>query len=1163
MLSPLTRVAAVTTAATLALSLLTALPAAADEDTSAPPTSEDVQGGGEEFDALALAAETGERVEIPSLTDEKTQHFANPDGTLTAEISPLPVRVRSEDGWVDVDTTLVAAEDGLVRPRATNTELAFSGGGDAPMVTLGLGTNSVTLDWEGELPTPTLDGAQATYTDILPDVDLVLTAGVEGFTQVLVVHTPEAAASPELAELELALDTTGVTMTEDEHGNLDALGDESGQSVFSAQAPVMWDSTGQEQTTEVEDPTVAPLTTSQVEPVETTVEVDALRLVPDQAMLTDETTEYPVYIDPSVTASRPNWTFVDKAFPTTSYFNDPDEPSVGVGRIEWDRVYTRRAFFQFSVPGRIKQDTTTIHSATMRTEVDWAYSCNSNSYVQLHRTDRFNSNTTWNNQPTVRDHLDTQNVTGGWATCPSTSGVEFDATDAYQWGADNDESYVYLRLKERDESGTTAWRRFDVTDDPPVLVVDYNNKPSQVSTGSMSDSLGGVCSTDKDDPRLINDTTTTFRAKIRDYDARAAWGGQKLKLRVEWRINGTEPREYADSSYANVGYWPNGSERSVTATALPEGELLGYRAIAHDQTEWGYPWSDWCWIKVDTSKPEVGPEVTSTDYPVGDTAHGSLGRTGEFTFANNGVESATSYHYSLNDASCSTEVELASAGASTTVPITPRNVGTNLLHARTVDAFGNSSECALVYTFTVAPPSDPVSYFPLNEGQGTTATDVMDADRAATASGDLEWTRGRVGAPDGQSYRLEGTAVAPTGDAHLRTAEPVVDTSDGFSVSAWVRLDEATANHTAVSQDGDRHSGFYLGYDHNADGKWVFKQAPFDGDETSIANRAHSIEPADAGVWTHLLGTHDPETGELVLYVDGVRQSEAIQESPWNAQGPLVIGGAKYRGQFHDAWPGAIDDVRVWDRVVIDEPLVEDPEAHSEVWELANHPAALEGRWKLDETEGTVVTDSSDHGLDGTLHADPLTAWNHAMNDVTFAPGVTFNGAGEHIRADSAIRTDRSWSVAAWVRLDEASGNGTMVSQAGEYQSGFLLGHQSGFDDKWVLETTASDVAGSDAGPWSRAISDQAAEFGRWTHLAATYDHTRQELILFVDGVRQDATGTWDSSWHAAHDVIIGRAWRMGEDDLFAGQVSDVHMYQGVLTETDLDHVMWGYLPVA
>ncbi len=1162
MLSPLTRVAAVSTAAALALSLLTAVPAAADDDESTSSSSEGTQSGNEEFDALALAEQTGEPVEIPSLTDEKTQHFANPDGTFTAEVSAIPVRVRSGEGWVDVDTTLVAGDDGLVRPRAAGMDIAFSGGGDAPMARIGIGSNSVALDWVAELPTPTLDGDQATYADVLPDVDLVLTAGVEGFTQVLVVHTPEAAASPELAELELPLDATGVSVVADEHGNIEAIGDEGGQSVFTAQAPAMWDSTGQDEASG-EDPLLAPTTGARTALVETEVTVESIRLVPDQGMLTDETTEYPVYIDPSVSASRPNWAYVDRAYPNQAYFNSKEE-SVGVGRIEWDRVYTRRAFFQFSVPGRIKQDTTTIHAATLRTEVEWAYDCNSNSHVQLHRTDRFNSKTTWNNQPTTRTLLDTQNVTGGWATCPSSSGVEFDATAAYQWGADNDESYVYLRLKERDESGTTAWRRFDTDRKPPVVVIDYNNKPSQVATSTMSDSLGGVCSTDRDNPRLINDTTVTFRAKARDYDARAAWGGQKLKLRVEWRVNGTEPREYADSAYSDVGYWPSGSSHRVTATGLPEGQLLGYRAIAHDQTEWGYPWSDWCWIRIDTTKPETGPTVTSTDYPAGDTVHGSVGRSGDFTFTNNGVEAATAYHYSVNDASCSTTVELDEPGAAATVAITPRRDGPNLVHARITDAYGNSSECGLVYTFTVAPPANPVSHFPMDEGTGTTAADMRERGRVATADGTVGWTRGRVGENAGQSYRLEGAAVEPTGDSHLRTDGPVVDTSGAFSVAAWVLLEEgATENLAAVGQDGDRNSGFYLGYQHTQGGRWVFKQAPRDADDTQVTHRAISTEQAETGVWTHLLGTFDPETGELALYVNGDKQATAVQETPWNADGDFVVSGARYHGEHIGTWIGAIDDVRVWDRVLMDQPPTADEDARSEVWGLANRPAALEGRWQLDETEGTSVADSSDHGLTATLHGDPLTAWNQALNEVTWAPGVSLDPtAQEHIRTDdTAIRTDRSYSVAAWVRLDEVGHNSTAVSQDGDFHSAFYLSYQHSFEwDNWVMKLPPEDTM--DASGWHRALSDHAPDFGRWTHLAATYDHTSRRVTLYVDGVENGSAEVPDA-WHTGGPAVIGGArFEQQLSDAWAGDISDVHLYQGVLTETDLYRVRLGRLPV-
>ncbi|CAL9618587.1 hypothetical protein SUDANB121_05813 [Nocardiopsis dassonvillei] len=1157
----LTRTAAASTAAALALSLLAAAPAWADED------DEPVSSGADqsvvdlaEQDALALARETGDPVEIAALTDEKTIHYANPDGTLTAEISALPVRVRSEQGWIDADTTLVTGSDGLVRPRAAGMDIAFSGGGDAPMARIGIGSNSVELDWDGPLPTPVLDGDQATYPDVLPDVDLVLTAGIEGFTQVLVVHTPEAAALPELAELELPLDTTGVALRADEHGNIEATGNEGGHGVFSVQAPAMWDSTGIEET-QGEDPTVAATTGARTALVETDITVDSIRLVPDQGLLTGEDTQYPVYIDPSVSANRPNWAYVDKTYPNQAYYNKSVD-SVGVGYYSGgEGTYTRRALFQFTVMGRTAHANTIINSATLRAEVAWAYTCTSNSYIQLHRVDAFNSKTTWSNQPTARTLLDTQNIKGGWATCPKSTGVEFDATTAYKWGVDNEASHIYLRLKERDESASSAWRRFDIKNKPPVLVVNYNHPPEKPVTSTISDSLGGACSTDKTQPRLVNNTEVTLRGQLRDRDS--YYVGQQVKGQFEWKVDGASTNlGSAESAYVTVAKWSGGSYRSVTVKNLPQNQLIAYRLRGHDQQNWG-PWSSWCYLKVDTTKPQTGPKVISTDYPAGDVVHGSVGRSGDFTFSNNGVAQAVAYHYSLNDATCSTKITLDTPGATVTVPITPRRDGPNLLHARTTDAFGNSSACVLVYTFTVAPPSNPVSYFPLNEGQGSVAADFVHDDRVATASGPVDWTRGRVGERTGQNYRLEGAGLDTTSGNRLATENPVIDTDDAFTVSAWVRLDgQPSRAYTAVSQAGNRHSGFYLGYQHTDGGRWIFKQAPHDGDDTSISQRVLSLEPAQTGVWTHLMGTYDPETGALTLYVDGVEQGTHIQQSAWNAQGPFVIGGALYRGTYHDFWPGAIDDVRVWDRVLTDEVPEESDDAYSEAWELANRPAALEGRWKLDEYEGTVVADSSDHGLTGTLHGNPLTAWNQAMNDVTFAPGVSLNRAErERITTQGpAIRTDRSYSVAAWVRLDEVGANTAAVSQSGTDHSAFTLAYQYTYDwNNWVMKLPPEDRTGATG--WHRALSEHAPEFGRWTHLAATYDHTRREATLYVDGVK-NGTVQVPNAWHANGPVVIGGGlFQKNFADAWAGDISDVHLYQGILTQEDINNVYEGFIP--
>ena len=179
-------------------------------------------------------------------------------------------------------------------------------------------------------------------------------------------------------------------------------------------------------------------------------------------------------------ASR--WTYVDRAFPHQDY-DDAETASVGTGRLEWDHVYTRRALFRFPVelaPG------TVVESAVLRVEVAWSYDCHSPSHVQLHRIDPFDAGTTWNDQPTAHALLDTRAVKGGRSACPVDGGVEFDATEAYQWAVDNGESHLHLRLKERGEAGTTAWRRFRVEDASPALVIDHRTSPSGTAAPESS-----------------------------------------------------------------------------------------------------------------------------------------------------------------------------------------------------------------------------------------------------------------------------------------------------------------------------------------------------------------------------------------------------------------------------------------------------------------------------------------------------------------------------------------------------------------------------------------------------------------------------------------------------------------------------------------------------
>jgi hypothetical protein len=155
---------------------------------------------GGEAAASQRAAASGESVEVEGERTEYSTTDANPDGTFTLTQETSPQRVHAADGsWRGVDPTLERYADGSVGPRAAVVDVNFSGGGSgANMLRLGSGQGSMSLGWPGTLPVPTLSGATATYAEVLKGVDLELTATAEGYREILVVKSAEAASSPDL-----------------------------------------------------------------------------------------------------------------------------------------------------------------------------------------------------------------------------------------------------------------------------------------------------------------------------------------------------------------------------------------------------------------------------------------------------------------------------------------------------------------------------------------------------------------------------------------------------------------------------------------------------------------------------------------------------------------------------------------------------------------------------------------------------------------------------------------------------------------------------------------------------------------------------------------------------------------------------------------------------
>ncbi|MGW1771377.1 hypothetical protein [Streptomyces sp. NPDC002104] len=142
--------------------------------------------------ARVTARLSGKRVEALSERSETSTTWVNKDGSLTTEVAAGAIRFRDAASaeWRDIDVDFAAAADGSVASKAHPQGLRLSGkagtkaaslrnaqsAAPTDLVGVGSGDDAITLQWRGGLPTPTLNGPRATYTDVVPGADVIVEA---------------------------------------------------------------------------------------------------------------------------------------------------------------------------------------------------------------------------------------------------------------------------------------------------------------------------------------------------------------------------------------------------------------------------------------------------------------------------------------------------------------------------------------------------------------------------------------------------------------------------------------------------------------------------------------------------------------------------------------------------------------------------------------------------------------------------------------------------------------------------------------------------------------------------------------------------------------------------------------------------------------------------
>ncbi|MEU7457539.1 DNRLRE domain-containing protein [Streptosporangium roseum] len=156
--------------------------------------------------------------------------------------------------------------------------------------------------------------------------------------------------------------------------------------------------------------------------------------------------------------------------------------------------------------------------------------------------------------------------------------------------------------------------------------------------------------------------------------------------------------------------------------------------------------------------------------------------------------------------------------------------------------------------------------------------------------------------------------------------------------------------------------------------------------------------------------------------------------------------------------------------------------------------------------------------------------------------------SGEEPLAQTAgpvIRTDHSFTAAAWLRWNDKDGDYTVIEQKGTHQAPFRLGNTP--DRGLVFTFTSADTADATI---EGVLSDIEPPVNEWFHLVGVYDATAKTATLYLNGSPIKTGPVSFSTWNADAAMTLGTSMR--------GDLDDVRAYPRPLTAAEIAALLGG-----
>lgn len=599
--------------------------------------------------ALTQAKKTGKPVLVDQDTTSTSEVDANPNGTFTMRSTAVPTRTRVNGKWAPIDTTLHANPDGSIAPNATDDQVRFSGGGNQPMVALTNGVSQVTIAWPGALPKPRLSGDTATYPDVLPGVDLQLTAEPSNFREALIIHDATAAANPALRAIHLAIAGTGLALGADAQGELTAT-DAHGNAALAMSAPMMWDSTtgpgGADRPT-VTDPGAGHVSrlgvaTSVAPGVRANAITDTTRSSANVALTLPATalsgtgTNFPLMALPGIGVGDSNWIEVTQS--GLHDFNPSHPAQVGMctGWSDCGSVDIARSYFEMPVGALDNPNfTATIWRADFGIFDAWSSSCTAEP-VELDQAGGISAATRWPGPDGAS--LGTVSTNAG-SSCQATGSAigPWNVQSYAQYAANGHLPTLTFALRAPDESNKLEWKKFNVGGGTPELDITYSYPPNP------STDLTAVGAVTCNGTNYVGDGPTTLTASATDNNA------PPLAPGLWFEVSNNNFGSDLDSSGAVVVGSGATGQWTTSATSSP-GDYQARVAVDNNSGDpsedlWSGVYDNYDFTRL--ASPTAAPIVGTSQYPEGYWGEAS-DNPGGFAIYDSGVPNIAGFTWTLD-----------------------------------------------------------------------------------------------------------------------------------------------------------------------------------------------------------------------------------------------------------------------------------------------------------------------------------------------------------------------------------------------------------------------------------------------------------------------------------------------------------------------------------